>query len=225
MKPWHDLVTPCRFGSLGFQSVCRATAANIGGFVPGQLVRRLEYVVCHGLQRGAGGVCGSPSRDSKITPLTNRRASMPNPSLKGSHNSLGRSTAPCIFSVPRPKLLGPLSFTLGPAETGAAQSVAALPPVHGEIRSSASPVHAQNSAKPVRARMTRGQVERIRRHRRREAAAGWVRPELMCPYSSSLETLPASAPSLASPGGRNSIRSVSGGQAHKKRDREATLAH
>ena len=82
MEPWHHLVTPCRSGSSGFQSVCRAAAVSIGAFFLGQLARQLEYVVRHGLQRGAGSLCGSPSRDSKITPLTNRRASMPNP-LKG----------------------------------------------------------------------------------------------------------------------------------------------
>ena len=93
MESWRHIATLCRFGSLGFQSVCRATAANIGTFVLGQLVRRLEYVVCHGLQRGAGGVCGSPRRDSKITPRPSRRASMPNPSFKRTPGSVAHQPA------------------------------------------------------------------------------------------------------------------------------------
>ncbi|CAD5374915.1 hypothetical protein RA210_U700002 [Rubrivivax sp. A210] len=75
-------------GALDFQSVSRAAAGGVCESFIGQPARRLEFVVRHGLQRGPARLCGSPSNDNKVAPLTSRRASLPNPSLKWSANGL-----------------------------------------------------------------------------------------------------------------------------------------
>jgi hypothetical protein len=67
-EPWPHIANHWRTATIGFQSVCRAAAASIGGLRHGQLERRLENVARQGLQRGAGSTCGCPSRDSKTTP-------------------------------------------------------------------------------------------------------------------------------------------------------------
>ncbi len=92
MEPWDQLAKPSRFRVIGYQPVFRAAMVSMGAFLRGLLARRLEYFARLGLQRGAGGTSGSPSRDSKISPLATRHASMPNPSLKRSAN--GRPPSP-----------------------------------------------------------------------------------------------------------------------------------
>ena len=74
-------------GGYGFQSVRRA-AASIGASHFAQWWR-LEYVACHGRQRGAGGFCGGPR--GITVPFQARRqhmvsAAQPNPSFKPSPN-------------------------------------------------------------------------------------------------------------------------------------------
>jgi hypothetical protein len=83
----------CRSGSIGFQVVCCAAAAKLGVYFIFDRVQRLEYVTRQSRQRGAASFGGSRSRDSKITPHTNRNASMPNPSFKPSLNSVARRPA------------------------------------------------------------------------------------------------------------------------------------
>ena len=82
-------------GGTGFQSVRWAAAASICAVGNGWLSRRLKFVACQVLQRGAGGFRGRPKR---ITgPWQARRwaaagAAPPNPSLKWSAN--GRPPGP-----------------------------------------------------------------------------------------------------------------------------------
>ena len=73
-------------GTLGYQSVRRAARRALASSSRASW-RRLEYVVHHGLLRGAGSLRSAPSMDTKVSPLTSRRTSRPNPSLKPSPNS------------------------------------------------------------------------------------------------------------------------------------------
>ena len=74
-------------GGSGFQSVRRA-AASIGASHFAQWWR-LEYVACHGRQRGAGGFCGGPRGITVLFQARRQRmvsAAQPNPSFKPSPN-------------------------------------------------------------------------------------------------------------------------------------------
>jgi hypothetical protein len=63
---YQDKVPQCHIesahcvGSSGFHSVCRAAEISVGASALGQVARRLEFVACHGRQRGAGSTCGRP---------------------------------------------------------------------------------------------------------------------------------------------------------------------
>ena len=87
MEPQCYIEPPHCVGSSRLQSVHRA-AASIGAsrFAQG---RRLEYVACHGRQRGAGGFCGQPRGKSVPFQACHHctvSAAQPNPSFKPSPN-------------------------------------------------------------------------------------------------------------------------------------------
>ena len=97
----NDLEPPCQtngpffVGSVGLQSVPRAAAANAGAPGLGPLVRRLQFVACHGLRRGAGSTCGGPQGVTgpwRAQRLRSPGEVLPNPSLKRSAN--GRPPGP-----------------------------------------------------------------------------------------------------------------------------------
>jgi hypothetical protein len=94
MKLQCQFETACRSDSIVFQAVRWAAAFKIGVYFIFYMVHRLEYAIRQSLQRGAGIFGGSSSRDSKIAPHTNSRASMPNPSFKPSPNSVAGGGGP-----------------------------------------------------------------------------------------------------------------------------------
>jgi hypothetical protein len=85
LAPQHQIEHPHCVVGAEFQSVRRAAAASACTSNHSRQ-RRLENRTHHGQQRGAGSLCRPPAKDSKITSLTNHRASMPNPLLKRSTN-------------------------------------------------------------------------------------------------------------------------------------------
>ena len=116
------MVPPCQIepsrceGCPAVQSVRGAAAASTAAFGVGQLPRRIEYVPCHGRQRGAGsdwcvppGVTGSWRARHPRSPA----AALPNPSLKASPNSVAHwpsSAGPAAhfaLAVQRATLSGP----------------------------------------------------------------------------------------------------------------------
>ena len=52
-------------GGSAVQPVRGVAASNGAAFVLAYVGRRLEYVACHGCQRGAGGTCSRPARVAK----------------------------------------------------------------------------------------------------------------------------------------------------------------
>ena len=66
-----------------------AAASSIAALVLAFVGRRLEYVACHGCQRGAGGTCSGPGRVARPWQAHHHHASgatLPNPSVKPSPN-------------------------------------------------------------------------------------------------------------------------------------------
>jgi hypothetical protein len=58
MEPQCYIDPPHYVAGFGLRSVCRAAASS--GTSHFSRWRRLEYLACHGRQRGAGGTCGGP---------------------------------------------------------------------------------------------------------------------------------------------------------------------
>ena len=104
------IVSSARVGNVGFQSVLGTAAANFGRSWPGHLSRRLEYMVRHGHQRGAGKACGGPPGTTKSWRAWHHRpcsTALPNPSLKGSTNGGLRGPGPRYgvhFRSPGPRI-------------------------------------------------------------------------------------------------------------------------
>ena len=87
MEPQCHIELPRCVGGSGLQSVHRAATSNGASHFAQWL--RLEYVACHGCQRGAGDFCGGAI--GITVPLQARRqrtvsAAQPNPSFKPSPN-------------------------------------------------------------------------------------------------------------------------------------------
>ena len=112
-----------------------------------------------------------------------------------------------------------LSSTVRPSRRRPAQSVAALLPVHAEIRTSASPVGAPTTAKPEPPRTPCRQVARTRRHRRQGAAFARVTPEFRCRHSPSHELPQATVHSPGPPNPERASHRDSGDVAHKNQRR------
>ena len=88
-EPQYHIEPPHCVGDSAVQSVFGAATPSAAALVLACVGRRLEYVPCHGRQRGAGGT-GSDSRGVTGPWQAQRRhalgATLPNPSLKLSPN-------------------------------------------------------------------------------------------------------------------------------------------
>ena len=87
MEPQCHIELPRCVGGSGLQSVHRAATSNGASHFAQWL--RLEYVACHGCQRGAGSSCGRPRGVTRSWQAKHQRspgAAQPNPSFKPSPN-------------------------------------------------------------------------------------------------------------------------------------------
>jgi hypothetical protein len=112
LAPQHQIEHPHCVVGAEFQSVRRAAAASACTSNHSRQ-RRLENLAHHGQQRGAGSLRRPPAKDSKITPRTSHRASMPNPLLKRSTN--GRPPGPGLRYAVHFLSPGPGVLPLAPA--------------------------------------------------------------------------------------------------------------